>query len=126
MSGQTSDTEKRLATRGGQHEQRKEGRTAPEVQGTTDSNPAVKRGCTLGVTGDFENTYKPEKGISETDLTPHCPQRSKDLPGYIGGPSEEATRLEQEKEGTFISLLPYIITYSLSPLIFFFIIFYFY
>lgn len=42
VSGQTSDTEERLATRGGQHEQRKEGRTAPEVQGTTDSNPAVK------------------------------------------------------------------------------------
>jgi len=75
VSGQRSDTEERLATRGGQHEQRKERRTAPEMQGTTDSNPAVKlRLCTSGATGDFKNTYKPEKGISETDLTPHCPQ----------------------------------------------------
>ena len=123
VSGQRSDTEERLTTRGGQHEQRKEGRTAPEMQGTTDSNPAVKlRLCTLGATGDFKNTYKPEKGISETNLTPHCPQEIQRPSWIYWRISEEATRLEQEKEGTFISLPPYIITFSPPPINFFFII----
>ena len=70
MSGWRSDTEEKLANRGGQPKQRKEGGTAPEVAG------ARLKPCSQTETVHLRgNCIRWNKEISDTELTPHCPQQ---------------------------------------------------
>ena len=75
MSGWRSDTEEKLANRGGQPKQRKEGGTAPEVAGARLKPRSQTETVHLRGNCIRWNNYSWNKEISDTELTPHCPQQ---------------------------------------------------